>query len=648
MSLHPKCRLLLDRIPQVHILVPSNGDEKVQQHLLQRLRILSNNQGESLKGRGLFLRRIDLLHGGQELFREFRQRWRQLLCIAQAKAPEGDGGILGEPLGHARVRHYLDEALKQLWQPRLHALEVLHGNLAGRPAGIVNDAKSALDLLVEDAIHVELLQQNRDNGWDVLLHLGENVFGTVAEQGVRRLPHLIRGVLHAEAKELEEVVRGALDEFGRFVVFERLDDGAQEIEAGDEEILVGLVHAVVGGGVDALLEVRVDDVDAAQENCGRVGSEGLAEGQGDVGEAFEEREQLPRLVRDDVVSLDQRRHQLVHQLRPGDEGAEALGQRLDAVVEDVHVAVLVFAKAQHELLNDGAAVWLQLLAGLLLQIRKGRSARLLDFLVLVQHLAQDAVHRWEEEPLPLGLLGEVGRPRRVPAQGPAGNLPDDRLLVLKQGDQVRHQLGEVRGNGVHAAIGHRAESQHGGLSVRPFAVLEVLGEVWENRFEDGAAKVAGEHVERGRRALPDGPSLVGVRIVPVVEVVDLAFLQPLIHAGKLLVGTAVLAGIRRKVSLAVCSSRLGLFGKHGPDVLLSVLLVLIVRKPSEKGNVLPAVHHALQQDGDDFAQVRLQGGPEFFVLADGQPKLGGLAREVLVIALLLGDDIVHQAADVRL
>ena len=69
-----------------------------------------------------------------------------------------------------------------------------------------------------------------------------------------------------------------------------------------------------------------------------------------------------------------------------------LGERLDAIVEDVHVSVLVFPKTLHKLPQDGLAVRHQVRFGFFLQAGKGRRRGLLHLLIVVQHSTEDAVH----------------------------------------------------------------------------------------------------------------------------------------------------------------------------------------------------------------------------------------------------------------
>ncbi|KAL2256254.1 hypothetical protein VTK26DRAFT_1930 [Humicola hyalothermophila] len=639
-------QLAFDRVLQLQVTVPGNRGEEAQQIVLYRLRVLRHDHTKALERRCLLLGGVNLVHGGQKLARELGQVRRQHVVVVQAQPAQRDGRILGHARGHARVGQDLDEALEQLGDKRRHLLLVLHGDLARAPAGIVDDAEAAVNLLVEDRIQVQALEQDGQNRRQERSELFKDKLCAVAEEGVCRLLHLFGRVLHAETHKLKEG-RLALDELDRFLVVEGLNDGAQQIEAGHQEVLVGLVKVGVVVSSNRLLQILVDKVDAAPKDGLGIRGEGVAKRDGDEGEAFQKREHLSRLVRYLLPPVDQRRHQLVAELGPRQHRSDMLGESLDAVVEDPPVLVLVLAEAQDVLLDDGSTERLEVLAGLFLQVRHGRRAGLLYLLVLVQHLPQQTVHERYKVGLPLGGVLQVGRPGRVPTKRPACYCPDYRLVILEQADQIRYQFRQVGNDHVHAAFRDCAEGQDGGLSVRPILVLQVCLQVRENGREHRTAEIGGKDVEGGSGALPERPLLVRVLVTILVQLVDFALLQVVVHAGQLLICVAIQGCLCRLLAPFAGDPALQvLLCKLGLDILLSILFVLVVRCAAQSGDVLGAVHHAFQKHGNDLLNVGFKTLPQAVMLADRKPEFRSLAGQILVVALLLGDDVLNKAVQV--
>ncbi len=61
-----------------------------------------------------------------------------------------------------------------------------------------------------------------------------------------------------------------------------------------------------------------------------------------------------------------------------------------------------------------------------------------------------------------------------PWEGPAGDGPDERLLVGETVDEERDQLGEVRDHAAHAALGYGAQRQDPRLLHLPLVVEQGL------------------------------------------------------------------------------------------------------------------------------------------------------------------------------
>ena len=171
---------------------------------------------------------------------------------------------------------------------------------------------------------------------------------------------------------------------------------------------------------------------------------------------LEKRDEVRVRVVECAPLLDERRHDDFDVGRVVECGADGVGEGANGVVQDEEVLLLVLVEREDEVAEDGPEEGLELRAGLLLERRKRRAARLLHTLVVVEAHLEEALHGGDEK-----LLAVFGRrvlldgPARVPTDGPACDRPDERLRVVERVDQEAHQDGQVLLNAGDAAWGER-------------------------------------------------------------------------------------------------------------------------------------------------------------------------------------------------